>query len=986
MFSISTAPAKQSVGETITTLSGRLSSATLLEDRRAAILGLRSFAKDFPASVASGALRSLIGSLSKDGEDVDTVKVVLETLLTLFSPNEESPEASDEIALWLADEFTQRQENITLLLDFLDTNDFYSRLYSLQLLGAILSARTERTEECIFTAPLGISRLVLILDDPREAVRNEVITLLTYLTPSSVDIQKLVAFENAFEKLFSIIAADGSLAEGGRTVEDCLILLANLLRRNASNQSLFRESGCVSKLANLLSSLLQGQSETNPEVAGWAETQKNRNVYAFLAVVRLFLGRRFNGTAQNQAAFWKHGLSFHVLQLAFSHDAQAQIKAEALMTCADMIRGNATIQESFAQMMVTSPLQIADKAKDQANGLSQVYVIDGLLDLTLNTPDLSTFDVRFAACDCLQAYFAHHEDVRLHFLSRAIEGYQAHHDDAANVLSVILRSDTSSKVADPYRVWFAAVITFHLLHDNPTAKAKALALTEGDTENGEEVVTVVQTIAAHFISGVWRDDDVRVLIANLMLLCGWLFEDLDTVNDFLSEGSNIQSLIQITLQPNVAGGDLIQGLSALLLGIAYEFSTKDSPIPRATLHSILTSRLEKEKYADRLSKLRSHPLVRDFEVTPQRLDNSPPGELPDVFLDGTFVEFLKDNYSRISRALDRDPGLEISVVTNGVQKGISRELVDSLRGQVQEKEHALQDAQAALATVEGKLGQEQADHRRSKDNAAAEVTKAQSAAESLARAHEAELRKLQSQLSAKDVESQKAVARVQAQLSTKDNDHQKELARLKSQFSTKENDHQKEIARLKSSFSTKEGDHEKQLVQLKKAMEQESEKTQRRTQAEMADLKATISRLEVDLMKANKAKSQELQALKDEHVTALAKEKKRADDAEKKINSNETKLKEAEKKAKEHTTELENARQKVDEIQAKSADATSALAEAKNAKEATQSELDDLLLVFGELEDKVAKYRKRLIALGETVSDAEDDDDDDESGSDEDVD
>lgn len=410
------------------------------------------------------------------------------------------------------------------------------------------------------------------------------------------------------------------------------------------------------------------------------------------------------------------------------------------MTCADMIRGNATIQESFAQMMVTSPLHIVDKAKDQANGLSQVYVIDGLLDLTLNTPDLSTFDVRFAACDCLQAYFAHHEDVRLHFLSRAIEGYQAHHDDSANVLGVILRSDTSSKVADPYRVWFAAVITFHLLHDNPTAKAKALALTEGDTEDGEEVVTVVQTIAAHFISGVWRDDDVRVLIANLMLLCGWLFEDLDTVNDFLSEGSNIQSLIQITLQPNVAGGDLIQGLSALLLGIAYEFSTKDSPIPRATLHSILTSRLEKEKYVDRLSKLRSHPLVRDFEVTPQRLDNSPPGELPDVFLDGTFVEFLKDNYSRISRALDRDPGLEISVVTNGVQKGISRELVDSLRGQVQEKEHALQDAQAALATVEGKLGQEQADHRRSKDNAAAEVTKAQSAAESLGRAHEAEIR------------------------------------------------------------------------------------------------------------------------------------------------------------------------------------------------------------------------------------------------------
>jgi hypothetical protein len=333
MFSLSSAPAKQSVSETITVLSGRLSSATLLEDRRAAILGLRSFSKDYPASVASGALRSLIGSLSKDGEDVDTVKVVLETLLMLFSPNEDSPEASEEIALWLADEFTQRQENITLLLDFLDTNDFYSRLYSLQLLAAILSARTERTEECIFTAPLGISRLVSVLDDQRDAIRNEGIILLTYLTPTSIEIQKLVAFENAFERLFNIIEADGALSEGGRTVEDCLILLANLLRSNTSNQSLFRESGCINRLADLLGRVLKPQSE-GPEIATWAQAQKNRNIYAFLAVIRLFIVRGSAGTSLNQTAIWRHGLAYHVLQLAFSHEAQTQIKAEVrLINC-----------------------------------------------------------------------------------------------------------------------------------------------------------------------------------------------------------------------------------------------------------------------------------------------------------------------------------------------------------------------------------------------------------------------------------------------------------------------------------------------------------------------------------------------------------------------------------------------------------------------------------------------------------------------------
>ena len=92
MFRIleSQAPAKQTATDTIDVLSNRLQSATLLEDRRAAIQGLRSFAKLYPASVASGGLRSLISSLRNDGEDVDTTKVVLETLLMLFTPDESS--------------------------------------------------------------------------------------------------------------------------------------------------------------------------------------------------------------------------------------------------------------------------------------------------------------------------------------------------------------------------------------------------------------------------------------------------------------------------------------------------------------------------------------------------------------------------------------------------------------------------------------------------------------------------------------------------------------------------------------------------------------------------------------------------------------------------------------------------------------------------------------------------------------------------------
>ncbi|KAH8161898.1 hypothetical protein CIB48_g6349 [Xylaria polymorpha] len=853
------APAKQSVGDTITVLSGRLGSATLLEDRRAAILGLRSFAKDYPASVASGALRSLIGCLSADGEDVDTVRVVLETLLMLFSPNQDSPEASEEIALWLADEFTQRQENITLLLDFLETTDFYSRLYSLQLLVAILAARTERTEECISSAPLGIPRLVAVLEDRRDAIRNEALALLIYLTPSSTLIQQSVAYQNAFERTFAIIETEGSLSEGGRTVEDCLIFLANLLRLNPPNQSLFRESGCVVQLAKLLESTYHPGKEEDEEVAAWAQEQQNRNIYALLAVIRLFLVPGAVGTAQNQLAFWQHGVLYHALQVAFSHRTEMPIRAEALTTCADTIRGNARLQENFAQLQVPSVLETTQAKNGQignSDGVLPIYVIDGLLDLVLSVPSAQAFDLRVAACQCIKAYFFNHPEVRMHFLQRAIECHASGVDETANVLSTLLRPASTSSSSDPYRYWFAAAIVFHLVFENPEGKTLAMSVTEGDAESGEEVVTSIQTITAHLVTA---------------------------------------------------------------LGVIYEFSTKDSPIPRSTLHSVMMSRVGREKYIDALNKLRGHALMRDFEVTPQKADGS--GNLPDVYFDATFVEFFKDNYSRIARAIDRDPGLEISVVTNGVQKGISRELVDSLRSQLEEKEQALQAALTDVASLNGKLGQEQADHRRSKEASVAEL---------------ARIKNIQQQ----------------TQIDT----HQK-------QFEATQKEATAATESLRAEHNTKEAELQRQIDYVRKNAEADAARVQRRAEAEMADLRATISRLEVDLMKAKKAKTQEVEAAREELHSKLSAE--------------QLKLKSAEKRV----TDLEK---QLSTKQGELGEAQTRLEEKEEQQSSTQAELDDLLMVFGDLEEKVEKYKKHLKDLGETISDGEDEEDDDDDDDDDD--
>lgn len=65
--------------------------------------------------------------------------------------------------------------------------------------------------------------------------------------------------------------------------------------------------------------------------------------------------------------------------------------------------------------------------------------------------------------------------------------------------------------------------------------------------------------------------------------------------------------------------------------------------------------------------------------------------------------------------------MEVPVISNGVQKGISREMVDSLRSQLEEKTKLLQKAEEELISAGRQLGQEQADHRRAKETFTVEL-------------------------------------------------------------------------------------------------------------------------------------------------------------------------------------------------------------------------------------------------------------------------
>lgn len=77
---------------------------------------------------------------------------------------------------------------------------------------------------------------------------------------------------------------------------------------------------------------------------------------------------------------------------------------------------------------------------------------------------------------------------------------------------------------------------------------------------------------------------------------------------------------------------------------------------------------------------------------------------------------------------------------------------------------------------------------------------------------------------------------------------------------------------------------------------------------------------------------------------------------------------------------LQEAESRINRADQRAAEAEEALVRKEIERQAVQSELDDLLMVFGDLEERSSEYKRRLKALGENVSDGEEGDEDDEDG------
>ncbi|KAK4898507.1 Vesicle-mediated ER to Golgi transport protein [Elasticomyces elasticus] len=1030
-------PPLQTASATIDTLSARLQSATLLEDRRAAILGLRSFAKQYPASVASGSLRELISTLRRDGlgqtespqngssssstsagegGDVDTIRLVLETLLMLFHPDTSSPEASDEVGYFMADGFSMRQDNISLLLTLLDPTsnfaDYYSRLYSLQLLSAICGPRPERLQECILSAPLGVSRLVGVLDDPKDAVRNAGLLLLVDLTSGNIaneELKKIIAFEDVFAKLFTLIRSEGGVAEAGITALDCLSLLANLVKSSPSNQTMFRESGCVPQLTSLLRECFPPSPLTSEEPRYVAQARE-KAAWGLLQLLALFLEPGEIGTAQNQLAFFRAGTGQVLIELAFTAEVPAPIRGLALRSAAVLISDNAPLQEAFAGLTIAGPAVAEVEAEVKGTGMLQingarsggssargsarvsvegvrVYIIEALLDLALSKAEEDP-ELRAAGCGLILAYLAGHERIKQHFLQRAIVGH-GDGESAANALNSLLRPEGG----DAASVVFASWIVSDLVAENLEAKSVLAAVKEGGEEEGEDEVTFIQACGAQLQSALslsqQQQGDERVIAAYASLLTLLLWDFAEGVNDLLAEGSGVVQALVTAASGTASNEPMIAGLAAALLGTVYEFSSKDSAIPRRMLAPLLTQKLGRGKYLAALTRLRREPAIRDFELDDVGVER---------VLDRNFVEFFMLEFSRLRKAVDKDPGMEVLPFAD-VEEGVDRDLLDELRQQVQTAREALGVAKEEVVGERQQREQERMQAAKELQTVSAEVERLGRINRAIQQGHESELEGLGKKFEEVRVglvgEHQRALeaARLEAERTLD--------SRLKEQgvaSAQRVQEYERRVVEVGNLHRDVQGKHGDAVRQLEAVTAQHSQLGVRE-----ADVRGRFDELTQRHERVAREHAQ-LQSQLDETGAKLERVQVESEASRQRVGELEKGVEELREELKGKEEELATERAGFGDLERELESTKAALAaaqseisaappaadtetvgklekqldEAREAEKAAKEELDGMLLLMGDIEAKRDGYRDRLKELGGEVTEDEEDDDEDE--------
>lgn len=520
-----------------------------LQDRRAAVLTLKGLARDHPIEVGNKALEAILESLCRDAkEDDEIARAVVETSLTLCESNTPNGQKTgianlkdhkvSPYAVQHVDKFLATPSPLHALLPLLSpSRSFYTRFSSLQLLGVLLRIRSERVQEHVLTSPGGCGAILECLSEgsgsSAEIIRNEALLLLPRLVDANADIQKLIAFEGAFEKLIDVVALEGRI-EGGVVVQDALDALVALLKYNVSNQNYFRETLSVPLLAPLLfyppppsSDNPQAQAEYTNQLEAFAfqqwypplppsededddranhgipetDEQKVINAGLVLEVAGMLVEGQGDSKRMNQNALLSCGFTKCLIELSMSSTAPTGLKSHALHVLASLLRSNRSNQDLLNTLEVSPIISIGGQkstVNDSAVNYTRLPPRPAILELigaavngTTSTGNaLDALAFRASALDCFDAYVNDNLDARLNIIKTMANSDDSSDSEASNGTGPLLLrglsqfpqtslSGQGATYFDAYRYLISALLFAHLVRGSDTAKEMARGLLFG---------------------------------------------------------------------------------------------------------------------------------------------------------------------------------------------------------------------------------------------------------------------------------------------------------------------------------------------------------------------------------------------------------------------------------------------------------------------------------------------------------------------------
>lgn len=580
----------------------------------------------------------LLDVLRKDKMDSEIVGYTVETLWSITEierlGNEEDRSLREEIGF--SEVIVKNQDNITLLLSLLEEFEFNVRRPTTVLLWVLLQNKRPEMQEAILVIPMGISRMMDLLADSREVIRNDAILLLAELTTANKQIQKIVAFENAFDRLLAIIIEEG-YSDGGIVVDDCINVLLNLLKGNNSNQSYFREANLINHLVPFF------DFKTSLGTGTWSP-QKVVNVLQMLRLVRTLVSptNPQQSTASCQKLVLQSQLLENLCLFMFAGGVPTEILTDTITTVAEVIRGSDACQKYLESVSTpSSPPRSA--------------ILAILMSMVTEKQPLV---LRLSALYCFLCYVYKNEESQ------------------QNIINTLLPSSTEPTSITPGQILIAGLFGADPLSNWCSAVAISNSLNEGLkpqllrvqlSMQGGAQVTLLQQITM-FLS---QRSDLRVQtrVGLLVLLCTWLADCSLAVTQFLNDTTNVPFLIG-QLEQNYSNelGQLSRCLCASLLGITLAFNTGgSSEYNQETLRQIIDHRIGKDAFVECLRHISSS----EFFTKAAKYPYNRASTLDDICFDHHFTVFFKQVSDVVVRALDSNPVSSQGVAAQSQSNGSS---------------------------------------------------------------------------------------------------------------------------------------------------------------------------------------------------------------------------------------------------------------------------------------------------------------------------